>query len=139
VDDEFIGFQAVAVPDAEYDKFATGDPGTRGIATSLANLRAAVDMLVDSVGVERLRKLKIRSGEHLAAIVTTCFLGSAPTQLDSDGGSDLVFDDYEATGWRAGVFSSKPPAFEVKSLDGDFREFDSYIDRTLKQGGVMIF
>jgi hypothetical protein len=136
-DDEYIWFSAEELPGSKHDTFATGDPGTRGIGTPTSNLKAAVDLLVESVGVERLRKLKIRSGEHLAAIVTTCFLRTAPTNLDDDGGVDLVFDDFRASGWHLKAFSPKPPAFEVKSLDrsdGGYRKWDSRTDRIWDRG-----
>ena len=50
----------------------------------------AVDELI-KLGQGRLTHLKVRSGEHLAAILATSFLGVAPFQVDSDGGVDLVF------------------------------------------------
>jgi hypothetical protein len=137
-DDEVIWFSAEELPGSKHDTFATGDPGTRGVVTPISNLKAAVDLLVEEVGVERLRKLKIRSGEHLAAIITSCFLKSAPTSLDDDGGADLVFDKFEASGWYLKAFSSKPPAFEIKSLersDGGYRKYDSRTDRILERGG----
>ena len=49
----------------------------------------AVDELVKKLRPRQLRKLKVRSGEHLAAILTTTFLRTAPTQVDTMGDVDL--------------------------------------------------
>lgn len=105
------------------------------IAVQFRALRRAVDLLVDELGVERLRSLDIRAGEHLAAILTTCFLGRPPTAIDEDGGPDLVFDNYEPGGWWDVWLSEDPPAFEVKSIPGPFRKYDDVIDRIDRRGG----
>ena len=52
----------------------------------------AVDELVAKLPPEQLRKLRVRAGEHLAAILTTTFLRTAPTEVDTEGGVDLWFD-----------------------------------------------
>jgi hypothetical protein len=52
----------------------------------------AVDELVEKLTLKQLGKLKIRSGEHLAAILTTTFLRTAPAEVDTRGGVDLWFD-----------------------------------------------
>jgi hypothetical protein len=95
-------------------------------------LRWAVDELVDKLRPERLRKLNIRAGEHLAAILTTAFLGTAPADVDATGGVDLWFDlpdPRESCTVDIVPAHMTNAAFEVKSLPGDFRKFDSRIDR----------
>jgi hypothetical protein len=58
---------------------ASGDAAGRlTIGKWHRTLRWAVDELVDKLAPEQLRKLNIRAGEHLAAILTTAFLGTAP-------------------------------------------------------------
>ena len=39
--------------------------------------------------------LKVRSGEHLAAIFLTGLFGRTPSRFDDDGGPDLVFDAHD--------------------------------------------
>jgi hypothetical protein len=45
-------------------------------------LQWAVDELAKKLAPEQLRKLDLRAGEHLAAILTTAFLLTAPTKVD---------------------------------------------------------
>jgi hypothetical protein len=52
----------------------------------------ALDELVAKLPPEQLRKLHVRAGGHLAAILTTTFLRTAPTEVDTEGGVDLRFD-----------------------------------------------
>jgi len=97
----------------------------------------AVDELVEKLVPEQLRKLDVRAGEHLAAILTTAFLRTAPAAVDTTGGVDLSFDLPDIREPRsgdilpAGVASA---AFEVKSLPGGFRKFDGSIDRAKARG-----
>jgi hypothetical protein len=75
---------------------------------------------------EMLAALDTDSGEHLAAIVTTAFLGTVPSSVDIGGEVDLCFRP--APGTHAaeivGCSGDRPEAaFEVKSMPGGFREF----------------
>jgi hypothetical protein len=97
----------------------------------------AVDELVEKLTPEQLRKLKVRSGEHLAAILTTTFLRTAPTQVDTMGDVDLWFDLAQAQEPRpVGILPARAThaAFEVKSLPGGYREFDAASDRDAARG-----
>ena len=88
-------------------------------------VRAAVDALYYYVDRASIRKLKVRSGEHLAAILTTAFLGVTPHAIDTAGGPDLEFDlGARDDGLLTSLFTSTAVAFEVKSLDNGFRQFD---------------
>ena len=49
----------------------------------------AIDELVAKLPPEQLRKLRVRAGEHLTAILTTTLLRTAPTEVDTEGGVDL--------------------------------------------------
>ncbi|MFE8602844.1 hypothetical protein [Archangium violaceum] len=95
----------------------------------------AVDELV-KLGPDQLNSLKVRAGEHLAAILTTSFMGVAPFQVDTHGGPDLLFDLSEKRPQFLPIpQSALTAAFEVKSMRGSFREFDSEINRTNARGG----
>jgi len=52
----------------------------------------AVDELVEKLTPEQLSNLRVRTGEHLAAILTTTFLRTAPAEVDTKGDVDLWFD-----------------------------------------------
>ncbi len=86
---------------------------------------------------ELVKKLALRAGERLAAILTTTFLRTAPAAVDTTGGGDLWFDLSERCEPRpadilpAGAASA---AFEVKSLPGGFRKFDGRIDQAKDRG-----
>lgn len=97
----------------------------------------AVDELVEKLTTNQLRTLKVRSGEHLAAILTTTFLRTAPIEVDTMGDVDLWFDLAEAQEPRpVGLLPARAThaAFEVKSLPGGYREFDAAIDRDAARG-----
>lgn len=64
-------------------------------------------------------RLKVRSGEHLAAIFLSGLFGRTPSEFDEHGGPDLVFDALDTKSWFP--FAS-PAAFEIKSLPGAYRE-----------------
>lgn len=109
-----------------------GTTGTLVIGKWHRVLRWAVDELADKLAPEQLRKLNIRAGEHLAAILTTAFLGTAPTATDVTGGVDLWFDLPEPR--KSHAVDIIPAhltsaAFEVKSLPGPYRKFNARIDR----------
>jgi hypothetical protein len=107
------------------------------IGTWHRTLYWAVDELVKKLAPEQLRKLDVRAGEHLAAILTTTFLRTGPAAVDTTGGVDLWFDLSERCEPRsadilpAGAASA---AFEVKSLPGGFRKFDGRIDQAKDRG-----
>jgi len=110
--------------------------GAPVVAVWHRTLAWAVDELV-KLGPDKLKSLKVRSGEHLAAILTTSFIGVAPFQVDTHGGPDLLFD-LSAKRKKFSPFSQRAStaAFEVKSMPGQFREFESTINRTEARGGV---
>jgi hypothetical protein len=95
--------------------------------------------MVGALGPEKLRKLKVRAGEHLAAVLTTTFLLTPPTGIDTDGGADLWFDLLRKPGDAmkpARILPDGAPsaAFEIKSMPGRFREWDSGLDRARARG-----
>lgn len=107
--------------------------GGHVIAISHRTVRWAVDQLL-GLGTSTLAHLKIRSGEHLAAILLTAFIGSAPRSVDTGGEVDLLFE-LGALDGRHELLGSLPLAsFEVKSIAGPFREVDSRIDRMSDSG-----
>jgi hypothetical protein len=117
----------------------TGAPvelaGAPVVAIWHRTLTWAVDELV-KLGPDKLKSLKVRAGEHLAAILATSFMGVAPFQVDTHGGPDLLFD-LSAKRKEFLPFSQRAStaAFEVKSLPGRFREFESEINRIDARGG----
>ena len=109
------------------------------IATAPQTLRWATDQMVETLGPETLKKLKVRAGEHLAALLTATFLLTPPTGIDTEGEVDLWFD----LSCRRGDGMKPAPilpdgaasaAFEIKSMPGPFREYDSSIDRDRARG-----
>lgn len=96
--------------------------GHRIHALAPGALRPAVEELLALNGVERY--LKVRSGEHIAAILLTAVCSSAPTRLDSDGGIDLIFDRSNQQ-WPFGDL--RRAAVEVKSLPGRWRRFEARV------------
>ena len=109
------------------------------IAIAPQTLRWAVDQMVEALGPEALRKLKLSAGEHLAALLATTFLLTPPTGIDMQGGPDLWFDlSCEPGGGmkRAPILpgGTASAAFEIKSMRGPFREWNSGIDRDHARG-----
>lgn len=109
------------------------------IAIAPQTLRWATDQMVETLGPETLKKLKVRAGEHLAALLTTTFLRTPPTGIDADGGADLWFDLSRRPGdWKKPLpilpDGTASAAFEIKSMPGPFREYDSSIDRDQARG-----
>lgn len=95
--------------------------------------------MVEALTPEALRSLSIRSGEHLAALLTTMFLITPPKQLDTSGGVDLTFDLRETAipgSKRASILptGAASAAFEIKSMPGPFREYDSGLNRDQARG-----
>ncbi|GAA1619024.1 hypothetical protein GCM10009733_014220 [Nonomuraea maheshkhaliensis] len=82
--------------------------------------------------------LKVRSGEHLAAILISSFMYRMPIEVDVDGGVDLLYSlaDLEQDGFRE-LFPEgmDRAAFEIKSLGSGYRTMDSTIDRVSARGG----
>jgi hypothetical protein len=77
------------------------------------------------------------TGEHLAAILTTAFLGTTPSEVDTTGGVDLWFDLSEAQEpGPTGILPTRTTsaAFEIKSLPGGTRKFNAEIDRDIARG-----
>jgi hypothetical protein len=86
-----------------------------------------------------LKKLKISAGEHLAALLATTFLLTPPTGIDTQGGPDLWFDLSREPGGgmkRASILpdGTASAAFEIKSMPGPFRKWDSGINRDKARG-----
>ncbi len=107
------------------------DPGPIGshvLATWHRTLLWAVDEIVQQLSPNQLRKLKVASGEHLAAIISTTFLRVAPEEVDFSGGTDLHFRITDETRQQNsmesyGVNGDGRAAFEIKSLPGGFRKY----------------
>ena len=109
------------------------------IAIAPQTLRWAVDQMVKALGPEKLKKLKVSAGEHLAALLASTFLLTPPTGVDTQGGPDLWFDLSREPGngkKRAPILpgGTTSAAFEIKSMPGPFREWNSGIDRDGTRG-----
>jgi hypothetical protein len=111
--------------------------GGRLVAIGHRRLWWATDAMLQTLAPETLTKLNVRAGEHLAAILTTAFLGVAPSDIDTGGGVDLSFPLPHANRqlsrrvFPAGVTEA---AFEVKSLPGPHREWEHGIERDQERG-----
>jgi hypothetical protein len=79
---------------------------------------------------DQLAGLKVRSGEHLAAILTTVVLGVAPYEVDTRGDVDLRFRLADSVPFALLPSDKDVAAFEIKSMPGPFRKFDNAIDMT---------
>jgi hypothetical protein len=113
--------------------------GSYVIAIRHRELSWAVTEIIRTLYPDRFSNLKVPSGEHLAAILITAFIGTAPRSVDSAGETDLLFKipqslPGDALGQRLGLGSKPFADFEVKSLPGGFREYDAAIDRAQKAG-----
>jgi len=120
---------------AEHD--LDGLRGTQIVATSYRTVWSAITDVVDALGVDDAARLKIASGEHLAAVLITAFLGVPPTSADVDGGPDLVFDLTSSRDFLlplTGRGDVQFADFEVKSLPGPARKYSAGIDRALARG-----
>jgi hypothetical protein len=94
-----------------------------GLVGEIVHLVPAITFpfTVEQLGLrtpEMLAALNIDSGEHIAAILVSAFLGTVPAAVDLDGGVDLVFTNLspsvEADVGCGEVVSSA--CFEVKSM-----------------------
>ncbi|WP_331765299.1 hypothetical protein OG747_52570 (plasmid) [Streptomyces sp. NBC_01384] len=117
------------------------DPrGTHFIGIGHKAVSWAVAELIRGVQADELAKLKVGSGEHLAALLATAFLGTAPTSVDTDGGPDLVFDvttsNFTGLALRdlVGRIDVQFADFEVKSLPGTYRQFEAEFDKATAAG-----
>lgn len=112
-----------------YESSIWGDPppdrgpeGLKAVARSSAALVNAAQQLVQMPGAERLR---IRSGEHIAAILLSA-QHSLPVAVDHNGSVDLLFERGAAhCGWP--FEDSESAAVEVKSLPGKWRKYESKV------------
>ena len=109
------------------------------IAIAPQTLQWATDQMVETLGPETLQKLKVRSGEHLAALLTATFLLTSPTSIDTKGETDLRFDLSRRPGDGMKPAPILPDgavsaAFEIKSMPGPFRKYDGDIDRDRARG-----
>ncbi|WP_435610942.1 hypothetical protein [Streptomyces sp. C10-9-1] len=118
-------------------KSPDGVIGTHVIAIPYEVMDWATEALRAHVPADDLKKLKPASGEHLAAMLATAYLGIVPVAVDVHGGVDLVYrvadSDSDALSLlgRDGVEFAD---FEVKSIPGDFRKHDAAVSRALNRG-----
>lgn len=98
----------------------------------------ATGALSAHVPANDLKKLKLAAGEHLAAMLTTAYLGIVPVAVDVHGGVDLVYrvadSDSDALSSLLGRDGVGYADFEVKSIPGAFRQYDAAASRALKRG-----
>jgi hypothetical protein len=100
-------------------------PGTPALLVVGRVLQTAAEALAREQAART--HLKVRSGEHLAAIFLSGLFGRTPSRFDEDGGPDLVFE-VDGKSWFP--FAS-PAAFEIKSLPGAYRK---QLDLLLRNG-----
>jgi hypothetical protein len=107
----------------------------RGRLELVPQVWAEIVRVIDALGVDTASRFKVRSGEHLAVVLASAFLGGPPIATDLDGGPDLVFD--LRAEWRPALTGRREARFadvEVKSLPGPVRAFDAAIERALARG-----
>ena len=68
---------------------------------------------------KQLSSMKVRSGEHLAAILITAFLAAVPYDIDTDGDVDLRFRTSPWSPLKLLPPSVKSAAFEVSRSPDD--------------------
>jgi hypothetical protein len=107
----------------------------QAIAIWHGSLDWSVQELLRRLTSDQLHHLKVRSGEHLAAILITAFLHQAPSKIDVMGDVDLLFD-FSGMGGIPQIPQSEAvhAAFEVKSMPGPYRAVDAEIDRRTRAG-----
>lgn len=99
---------------------ASGPKGLAVVAQSPLRLMDAAEQLSR---IPAALKLKVRAGEHIAAILLTA-LYAPPIAFDTDGGVDLLFKSSAFfPGWPFGP--GNLAAVEVKSLPGGWRKHES--------------
>ncbi|MEV0277820.1 hypothetical protein AB0I22_15775 [Streptomyces sp. NPDC050610] len=115
-----------------------GGIGTHVIAITYEVMDWAAEALSVHVPADDLKKLKLAAGEHLAAMLTTTYLGIVPVAVDIHGGVDLVYrvadSNCDALSSLLGRNGVEFADFEVKSIPGGFREHDAAVSRALKRG-----
>jgi len=96
--------------------------GSYVVAVSYRTVWAEIANVIDALGVDTTSRLKVRSGEHLAVVLASAFLGGPPIATDVDGGPDLVFNlGVLPAEWRPALTGRHDTRFadvEVKSLPG---------------------
>lgn len=107
------------------------DEGTEHETPALLVVGEVLQVAAEELASHEIARahLKVRSGEHLAAIFLCGLFGCPPSSFDRDGGPDLMFDSYPEKSWFP---YRSPAAFEVKSLPGAYRERL----RVLERGGA---
>ncbi|MFD3332179.1 hypothetical protein ACFWV1_05920 [Streptomyces sp. NPDC058700] len=92
--------------------------------------------LAEYLSPEDTQRLKINSGEHLAAILMTAVLGRTPVGVEPAGGPDLVFAPVEEDAEPAVVI-------EIKSLPGSvpggIRKFQADLGRSDDEEAEPVF
>ncbi|MBT1187828.1 hypothetical protein HET69_28545 [Streptomyces sp. CJ_13] len=124
--------------DDDGTKSFDGAIGTHIIAINYEVMDWATEALPAHVPADDLKQLKLAAGEHLAAMLTTAYLGIVPVAVDVRGGVDLVYRVADSvSGALPSLLGRKCVEFadfEVKSMPGGFREHDAAISRALKGG-----
>lgn len=100
------------------------DPkGLRIVGFGTRTLLHAVDLVV-GLPIDDRAKLKVRSGEHLAAILATAVFLKAPSGVDHAGDADLRFDNVPEDRCYD-LFSAGDQVIEIKSLGSAFRRYEA--------------
>lgn len=97
--------------------------GLRVVAFSSKRLLWAAEE-VSALPVTDRMALKVRAGEHLAAIVVTACLGQRPSGVDRSGQADLSFTAVSAERTH-GLVPAGDQAVEVKSIGSAFRRYEA--------------
>ena len=98
-------------------------PSPEGLAAVAHSALRLMDAAEQLSRVPAAQKLKVRAGEHIAAILLTA-LYSPPIEFDTEGGIDLLFKSSAfLSGWPFGP--KNLAAVEVKSLPGGWRKHES--------------
>ncbi|KFZ80854.1 hypothetical protein ED92_11075 [Amycolatopsis sp. MJM2582] len=110
--------------------------GSRIVVIYRKSVWSAISEVFRALGPDKAANLKVNSGEHLAAVLATAFLGSPPVEADHDGGPDLVFSLQNQTLLNGMVGPEDAPFadFEIKSLPGPARQFNAAIEKARRQG-----
>ncbi|MFF7436608.1 hypothetical protein [Streptomyces sp. NPDC008122] len=110
--------------------------GAKFVVIRTGSLMMAMRALAEHLDPEHSQRLKINSGEHLAAILMTAILGRTPYGVEPAGGPDLVFAPDEED-------SEPAVAIEIKSLPGSvpggIRKFQADLDRSPDEHADPIF
>ncbi|MFI0776236.1 hypothetical protein [Streptomyces sp. NPDC021212] len=119
-------------------KSVDGVIGTHVHLITYEKMDWATEALPAHVPADDLKKLRLAAGEHLAAMLTTAYLGIAPVAVDIHGGVDLGYRvadlDSDVLTSLLGRNGVEFADFEVKSIPGGFREHNAAASRALKRG-----